>query len=114
MQLSNVSLHTYHLPPGVGHFDMFQVQAACLAGGVAMGALCSIKIGVWAAILVGVVAGIIVTWSQGYVVPFFNKSVRTIDARGVSSLHGTSLLCLFALPLFWTSLENEHSFAVSH
>ncbi len=75
---------------GLGHFDMFQIQEACLAGGVAMGAMCSMTINNWGAILTGLVAGFCVTLAQKHSLPFLSQKLKILDARGISSLHGGS------------------------
>lgn len=82
------SIGMSNLFDGLGELDMFQVQEACLAGGIAIGAMASMRIQPWGAILLGVVAAFFVVLGQRFVSPYLRRKFGIIDVRGVFSSHG--------------------------
>lgn len=70
-----------------GKLDMEDVQNATLAGGVAMGACCSMRVSPWAALLIGYIAGLISVLGFVYGSGFLRR-FGVDDTCGIHNLHG--------------------------
>lgn len=73
---------------GKGRLNMLHVQNSTLAGGVAMGAACSLKMTPGGAIVVGTFAGILSVCGYTYTTPFLDRLIGLGDTCGINNLHG--------------------------
>uniref|UniRef100_A0A6S8NC72 Ammonium transporter AmtB-like domain-containing protein n=1 Tax=Dunaliella tertiolecta TaxID=3047 RepID=A0A6S8NC72_DUNTE len=71
-----------------GRMKAEHIQNATLAGGVAMGAACSIPITPAGAMVVGMAAGALSTLGFEYLTPFLDTRLGVRDSCGVHNLHG--------------------------
>ncbi|KAG2429545.1 hypothetical protein HXX76_010780 [Chlamydomonas incerta] len=71
-----------------GRFNMVHIQNSTLAGGVAMGAACTLRLTPGGALVVGAAAGVISTLGYQYLTPLLDRVIRLGDTCGVHNLHG--------------------------
>nr|AAM17923.1 Rh protein homolog-2 [Chlamydomonas reinhardtii]AAM19664.1 Rh2 protein [Chlamydomonas reinhardtii] len=71
-----------------GRFNMVHIQNSTLAGGVAMGAACTLRLTPGGALAVGLGAGAISTLGFQYLMPFLDRTIGLGDTCGVHNLHG--------------------------
>uniref|UniRef100_A0A7S3VS73 Ammonium transporter AmtB-like domain-containing protein n=1 Tax=Dunaliella tertiolecta TaxID=3047 RepID=A0A7S3VS73_DUNTE len=71
-----------------GRMKAEHIQNATLAGGVAMGAACSIPITPAGAMVVGMAAGALSTLGFEYLTPALNNKIGLRDTCGIHNLHG--------------------------
>ncbi|KAG2438274.1 hypothetical protein HYH02_010972 [Chlamydomonas schloesseri] len=71
-----------------GRFNMVHIQNSTLAGGVAMGAACTLSLTPGGALVVGCAAGVISTLGYQYITPLLDRTIRLGDTCGVHNLHG--------------------------
>ncbi|PNH10280.1 Ammonium transporter Rh type A [Tetrabaena socialis] len=71
-----------------GRFNMVHVQNSTLAGGVAMGAACTLRMTPGSSLAVGLGAGVISTLGFTYLTPFLDRTIGLGDTCGVHNLHG--------------------------
>ncbi|KAG1677848.1 hypothetical protein FOA52_008612 [Chlamydomonas sp. UWO 241] len=77
---------------GRGKKNMVHVQNCTLAGGVAMGSACALRVSPGGAMLVGMLAGAISVWGFTYAAPFLQRTIGLTDTCGVHNLHGMPAL----------------------
>ncbi|KAG1678391.1 hypothetical protein FOA52_015158 [Chlamydomonas sp. UWO 241] len=73
---------------GRGKTTMMHVQNCTLAGGVAMGSACALRVSPGGAVLVGMLAGALSVWGFSYLAPFLERTIGLTDTCGVHNLHG--------------------------
>jgi len=71
-----------------GTFNMVHVQNSSLAGGVAMGAACTLKMTPGGALVVGTAAGTLSVLGFEYLTPFLDRTIGLGDTCGIHNLHG--------------------------
>jgi len=71
-----------------GKFSMFDIQNACLAGGVASGGFADLAVQPWAGVLLGIASGFISILGYIYLSPFLERTIRLHDTAGIHNLHG--------------------------
>ncbi|KAG2500851.1 hypothetical protein HYH03_001612 [Edaphochlamys debaryana] len=71
-----------------GRLNMVHIQNSTLAGGVAMGAACTLRMTPGGALAVGLGAGFISTLGFEYLTPFLDRTIGLGDTCGVHNLHG--------------------------
>ncbi|KAG2489876.1 hypothetical protein HYH03_011678 [Edaphochlamys debaryana] len=71
-----------------GRLSMVHVQNSTLAGGVAMGAACTLRLTPGGALCVGLFAGCVSTLGFSYLTPFLDRTIGLGDTCGVHNLHG--------------------------
>lgn len=83
---------------GNGRINMMHVQNSTLAGGVAMGAACTLQLTPGAALLVGMAAGTISVIGYQYLTPFLEERMVLGDTCGIHNLHAMPAIlgCLVA------------------
>lgn len=73
---------------GKSRINMMHIQNSTLAGGVVMGAACSLKITPGGAFIVGGIAGIISVCGYQYLTPLLERKFGLRDTCGINNLHG--------------------------
>ena len=73
---------------GKGRLNMMHVQNATLAGGVAMGAACTLRVTPGGAVAIGAVASILSVCGCAYLTPYLDATIGLGDTCGVHNLHG--------------------------
>eukprot|EP00798_Chlamydomonas_sp_ICE-L_P024559 gene24559-10170_t len=71
-----------------GKMNMIHVQNSTLAGGVAIGAACTLRMTPGGSVVVGAAAGAISVLGFTYLTPFLNRKIGLGDTCGVHNLHG--------------------------
>ena len=73
---------------GKGRLNMMHVQNSTLAGGVAMGAACTLRMTPGGAIVVGTAAGVLSVCGYAYTTPYLDGLIGLGDTCGIHNLHG--------------------------
>ncbi|KAG1680979.1 hypothetical protein FOA52_009938 [Chlamydomonas sp. UWO 241] len=73
---------------GGGKLAMVHIQNSTLAGGVAMGAACALRVSPGGCVLVGALAGAMSVCGFAYGTPFLENKLGITDTCGVHNLHG--------------------------
>ncbi|KAG1671786.1 hypothetical protein FOA52_000163 [Chlamydomonas sp. UWO 241] len=73
---------------GGGKLSMVHVQNSTLAGGVAMGAACSLRVSPGGCVIVGALAGALSVCGFVYGTPLLENKLGVTDTCGVHNLHG--------------------------
>mmetsp|Transcript_3351 Transcript_3351/g.7324 ORF Transcript_3351/g.7324 Transcript_3351/m.7324 type:complete len:554 (-) Transcript_3351:542-2203(-) len=71
-----------------GRISMVHIQNSTIAGGVAMGAACTLRMTPGGSVAVGLAAGILSVVGFQYVMPFLDRTIGLGDTCGVHNLHG--------------------------
>lgn len=71
-----------------GKLNILHMQNSTLAGGVAMGAACSLSLTPGGAIVVGTAAGVLSVCGYVYTTPFLDRIIGLGDTCGINNLHG--------------------------
>lgn len=86
-----------------GKFNVYHIQHATLAGGIAVGSVADLSIDIYVALIIGSVAGLLSTISYLFIDPFVRRFLKLHDTCSVLSLHlipgllASLLSALFAL-----------------
>ncbi|KXZ48230.1 hypothetical protein GPECTOR_29g134 [Gonium pectorale] len=70
-----------------GRINMVHIQNSTLAGGVAMGAACTLRMTPGGALAVGAFAGFMSTLGFQYLTPFLDRTIGLGDTCGIHNLH---------------------------
>ena len=73
---------------GKGKLNILHIQNSTLAGGVAMGAACSLSLTPGGALVVGTAAGVLSVCGYTYTTPFLDRLIGLGDTCGINNLHG--------------------------
>ena len=73
---------------GKGRLNMMHVQNSTLAGGVALGAACTLRMTPGGALVVGTAAGVLSVLGYVHATPFLDKHLGLGDTCGIHNLHG--------------------------
>jgi len=71
-----------------GKFNVFHLQNATLAGGVAVGSIAAMFLHPWGAVIVGIVGALGSVLGYKYFVPKLRRVFKIHDTRGVQAAHG--------------------------
>ena len=85
---STISTFAISAVIGKGRLNMMHVQNSTLAGGVAMGAACTLRMTPGGAVLVGTVAGVLSVCGYAYTTPYLDGLIGLGDTCGIHNLHG--------------------------
>lgn len=96
-----------------GKFNIFHLQNATLAGGVAVGSIAAMSLTPWGAIIVGVVGALGSVLGYKYAVPKLRRRFKIHDTRGVQAAHGIPGILSGIASVLVAILANEEKYGVN-
>lgn len=90
--------------------NIVDAQNACLAGGVAVGAIADLMLQPYGAILIGSAAGILSTIGYQFIQGWLQDWLNLHDSCGVNNLHGMPGLLSSFLSALYSGLASEETY----
>lgn len=93
-----------------GKFNIFHLQNATIAGGIAIGSIAGMSLTPWGAVIVGIVGALGSILGYKSAVPSLRRALKIHDTRGIQAVHGIPGILSGIASILVALLANEESY----